>query len=154
MARLYVSMGSFSKLVTLRVFLATRYTTVVVITYYTCEKLKAAFYWEMQHSALRKRKTNFNRAPRCLFHFSQGSRRFCGRPCASACLQVRCGLRPQHLLRRGLRPHGRHRRLRRRSARPSDALRCCRIQLHWPATTPWPRGIPPNGRELRNGPLK
>jgi hypothetical protein len=49
--------------------------------------------------------------------------------------------RPQHLWRR----------LRRHSARPSDALRCCRIRLHWPATTPRPRGVPPNARELRNG---
>ena len=47
---------------------------------------------------------------------------FCSKPCASARSQRCCGLRPQHLWRRGLRPH---RRLRRRSARPSDALRCC-----------------------------
>ncbi len=42
-------------------------------------------------------------------------------------------LRPKHLWRR----------LRRLSARPSAALRCCRIRLHWPATTPRPRAIPP-----------
>jgi hypothetical protein len=61
-----------------------------------------------------------------------------GRPCASARSQRRRGLRPQHVRqwRRGLR---RHRRL---PARPSAALRCCRIRLHWPATTPRPRAIP------------
>jgi hypothetical protein len=79
------------------------------------------------------------------------SMRVCRRAVAShARLLDRSGaaalLRPQHLLQRGLRPH---RRLRRHSARPSHALRCCRIRLHWPATTPRPRAIPPNGRELR-----
>ena len=36
--------------------------------------------------------------------------------------------------------------LRHHSARPSDALRCCRIRLHWPATTPRPRAIPQRTR--------
>ena len=35
---------------------------------------------------------------------------------------------------RGLRPH---------------CGTCCRIRLHWPATAPLPRAIPPNGRGLR-----
>ncbi len=77
------------------------------------------------------------------------SMRVCRRSVAShARLLARSGLRPwpQHLWRRGLRPH---RRLRRHSARPSDALRCCRIRLHWRAKTPRPRAIPPNGRALR-----
>ena len=74
-------------------------------------------------------------------HFSQHASLspFCCKLCASA--------RSQHLWRRGLRPHRRLLcTLRRRSARPSAALRCCRIRLHWHATTPRPRAIPPNGR--------
>ena len=64
---------------------------------------------------------------------------FCSKSCASVRSQRCCGLRPQHLWRR----------LQRHSARPSEALRCCRIRLHWPATRPRPRAIPPNGHELR-----
>ncbi len=76
-------------------------------------------------------------------HFSQHASLspFCSKPCTSARLQRCCGLRP-------------HRRLRRQSARPSDALRCCRIRLHWHATTPRPRAIPPNGRPASHEALK
>ncbi len=58
---------------------------------------------------------------------------------------LKAALRPQHLWRRGLRPH---RRLRRLSARPSAALYV--IRLHSPATTPLPvpRAMPVNGRGL------
>jgi hypothetical protein len=48
--------------------------------------------------------------------------------CYSARSQRRVGLRP-------------YRRLRRLSARPSAALRCCRIRLHWPATAPLSRAL-------------
>ena len=86
-------------------------------------------------------------APQQLFspgpgHASLSESPFCSKSCASACSQRCCGRRPQHLWRHGLRPH---RRLRRHSARPLGALRCCRIRLRWPATTPRPRAIPPNG---------
>jgi hypothetical protein len=74
------------------------------------------------------------------------SMRVCRRSVASHARLLARSTRPQHRCKRGLRPH---RRLRRQSARPSDALRCCRIRLHWPATTPRPCAIPPNGRGLR-----
>ncbi len=85
---------------------------------------------------------------RRLFHFSQHASLspLCGRPCAaSARLQRCCGLKSCCGLRLlAARPP--HRRLRRLSARPSAALRCCRIRLHWHATTPRPRAYPQRTR--------
>ena len=69
------------------------------------------------------------------------ARRFCAVPVAAprrSVPYVPCPCPPTSTLM----PRPR-RRLRRLSARPSAALRCCRIRLHWPATTPRTRAIPP-----------